>query len=1100
MKTPTRPVGVPEAAVWAEKDKCWELGTSETRGFLKKVEVPVGKWHYWREDGSLWCIANFDFEGNQHGVVERFHNDGTLASRGEWKNGNRHGHFVFIQSENKTDESYSASDNTWRYEFDSTANWEEHNLRWFLKDGTECTSDGRPLADAYDLDQLILDSNPTNFLQTGAKEISELLDPSRKKMEPEKDPHQLEELWGFTVPEIDAFVNHTAKSEPFVPVTDRRKFEKNIWESLIAHPWENINEELGMAFVGATKICYLSDSDHAYATIFQPRMEEPAPNAVIMWDHDTHYINEVLSLSLDEFAYRATISSAFQEERISKKAAKKAWQKLEGKCYVGYFLSEGLDESDDADEHDDADEPDDSVETDGAEGNKDSFDREKYRIDLEPGYTVTGRFWRAHWIIELLRADRDRDWSTVKECFRPGWNKPLDEVYESLKRSGNERIYPTALYLLWRLFWFDQQVKLKECCELYRNHPARIVRDLVALLEEIGKGRKQIGDIKDIIAVRDEFLSLDLSPERREERAQEVAQQAEVETERVKAIADEAEKLAEIGLSEILDRAWSSVTDTGAIAEYEKAAREIGGNEIQWRCFDWVNNGLYRRDHIDATDEAEGIGIWLGQNGCEILQPFIWASVYSGHFQTADLLLPAIGKTEDALDSRLIDCCLKQLDVPEEYNIVRALAVELLGITGVSSTVPRLCKLVDEYFEEIGNKQDFEARLAAIPWESLLVETAKALEKLVTTNKKHGALVRKTLKKLLEHAAKEYQHNLCAPVLNALVAWGETDLLPLIGKLLRANDTTIQVAALRALETLAAKLDPKARRNFVAMEFRNPSDVDNAVTLMYYRTANALISADPELGETNSISDALEEARQLSTYGVDLWHQWRIIECETVGKFADLHIQSIAHYLQSSNNAIREAAEAAFTTRGAKFPWRIVAQWPHVWSAVDHSQESLSAAQEAVTELLMENSVVNHSAPAAWLWENPSASSVPALCAVVERKLKVLPKVEPGEYLPQDYLWVLRALAKHSVFSECEDTVKSCLTSEREEVAAALIHDIDSIPVSFAPQLLHLASKHDGWQKYAIAKWAIKRKEVKEVAAALKSAGITTKTLKGLAN
>ncbi len=253
MKTPTRPVGVPEKANWAEKDKCWELGTSEKRGLLKKVEVPVGEWRYWREDGSLCCIANFDFEGNQHGVVERYHKDGTLASRGEWKNGNRHGHFVFIQSENETDESYTASYKTWRFEFDSNANWEEHNLHWFLKDGTECTSDGRPLADAFDLDKPILESNPSTYLQTDAKKISLLLDSSREELQPEKDPHQLEELWGVTVPEIDDFVNNSAKSDPFVPVTERRKFEKNIWESLIAHPWENINEEIGMAFVGQPK-------------------------------------------------------------------------------------------------------------------------------------------------------------------------------------------------------------------------------------------------------------------------------------------------------------------------------------------------------------------------------------------------------------------------------------------------------------------------------------------------------------------------------------------------------------------------------------------------------------------------------------------------------------------------------------------------------------------------------------------------------------------------------------------------------------------------------------------------------------------------------
>ncbi len=1084
MKTPTRPVGVPEEAHWVEKDKTWELGTTEKRGLLKKVEIPVGEWRYWREDGSIWCLANYDFEGNQHGIVERYHRDGTLASRGEWKNGNRHGHFVFIQSENETDESYSANYATWRCEFDSTANWEEHNERWFLKDGTECTSDGRPLVDAYDLDTPILEADPKNFLQTDAKQISIILDPSRQDTKSTKDPLQLKELWGLAVPEIDDFINNMARCEPFVPVSENRKFEKNIWESLIAHPWDNINEELGVAFVGAAKICFLSDSDHAYATIFQPRMEEPALNAVFTWDHDTHYINEVLSLSLDEFAYRAALSSAFDSERMTKKAARKAWQKLAGKCYVGYFLTGGLDETDDEDE--DSDEGSDA----------EALNKEQYKIDLDPEYSVTGRFWRAHWIIELLREDNYRDWGTVKDCFRPGWNKPLDEVYESLKRSSSERLYPTALYLLWRLFWFDQQEQLKECCELFRNHPARMVRDLVVLLEEIKGGRRKIGGISDIIAVRYKFLSLDLSPERKAERDKEISKSAAVETERVKVIGDQAEELAEGGLDAILDQAWASVTDTGAIAEYEKAARKISGNEIQWKCFDWVRDGNFRRDNIEATDEVKGIATWLGQNGCAVLQPFLWSMTNTGNFYAANLLLPTIGKTEGALDTRLIDCCLKKLDIPEEYNISRTLAVELLGVMNATESVPRLCKLFDEYFEVIGSKRDFEARLAAIPWESLLMETTKSLAVLAATNKEDGALVRNSLKKLLEHAVKEHQHNLCAPALNALVAWGEIDLLPIIGRLLRENDTNIQVSALRALETLAAKLDPKARRNFVAVEFQNPSDNDNAVTLMYYRAANALCSADPELGETDSLTDALEEARQLSTYGEDLWNQWRIIECETVGKFAELDIQSIAHYLQSSNGTIREAAETAYTARGIEFPPKSVACWPHVWSAVEYSEKAPTAAHDAVGKLILEESVVNHSAPAAWFWENPGAAAVPALCATVERKLKVLPSIESGEYLPQDYLWVLRALAKHSTFSGSEDTVIRCLTEERADVAAALIHDIDSIPVGFAPQLLEFASKHDGWHKYAIGNWAIKHKDDKEVSASLKTAGITAKKLK----
>ncbi len=88
------------------------------------------------------------------------------------------------------------------------------------------------------------------------------------------------------------------------------------------------------------------------------------------------------------------------------------------------------------------------------------------------------------------------------------------------------------------------------------------------------------------------------------------------------------------------------------------------------------------------------------------------------------------------LDPRLADCCLRQLDVPEEYNIIRTLAAELLGTMGVATAIPRLCKLIEEYFEEIGSKHDFEARLASIPWESLLVATARSLETLAETGKR----------------------------------------------------------------------------------------------------------------------------------------------------------------------------------------------------------------------------------------------------------------------------------------------------------------------------------------------------------------------------
>jgi hypothetical protein len=1088
MKTPTRPAGVPAEAIWVEKDQEWQLGKHERRGVIKKIEVPVGEWRYWRKDGSLCCVATLDSEGRPDGIVERYHNDGTLAYRGEWKQGNRRGHFVYYQCENQSDEEYPAHHKTWRYEFDSTANWNEENSRWFLKDGTECTSDGRSLADAFDLDTIIGDCEPVGFLSRSAREIAALMpreddEDWQAPSEAKSDPFNLSEIWGAKCPEIDSFLSFAVNDPTFSPADSTRPFDGNIWEALISHPWENQSEDLGAVFMGAVKIGFFGDSDHVYSTIFLPKREEPEPNAVFLWSHDTYYVDEVLSRSLDEFAYRVAVSAAFSRERLSKEVARKAWKKLEDKCYVGWSASSGLET---VTEDEDCD---------------DENIKQRYQVELDEKHIVTGHFWRAQWIVELLNYDSRRDWGNVKECFRPAWNKSLDKVYKSLKISGNERLYHTALYLLWRLFWFKQEEELKECCDLYRNHPARIVRDLVVLLEEIGNGRKEIGQIKDIHAVREEFLKLDLQPEREEKRKEEKAQSNAAETSRMQIASDEAMRLAESGVEALLEKAWSSVTDVNTMAELEKAARTFRQYEIHWKCFDWVRDGGYRRDNFDAVDEVVDIGVWLGQNGCAVLEPFLWSSIYVDRSNRADLLLPAIGKTEDALDSRLIQCCLNQLDVAEEYNFKRSLAVKLLGLMGFKAAVPRLCKLIDEYFSALAGEADFEARLASIPWEELLIETSSSLAVLKDIeNKKNREIVIQSLKKLLDHAIKEHEQRVSPHALNALVCWGETDLLPQIGRLLRENDTDIQVAALRALETLAPKLDAKKLKAFAAIEFYNPADNDNSVTLMYYRAANALAAAHPSIGRTEKISKALDEARQLDTYGKELWHKWRLLECETVGKFPELDLDSIAHYLRSSNMEIREAAEAAYTARGAEFSPTLSAKWPHVWSAVEYAEKTPSGSHDAISEFILNESVVNHMAPAAWLWENPHEASAKALCQVVKQQLAALPKIESGEYLPDNQLWLLRALAKHAQFSECKELVIECLSDERQEVAAALASDIDSIPLGFAESLLNLVSQHEGWHKYVIAKWAIKYKDTAEVAAALKSTGITLKRLKSWTN
>lgn len=1030
MKEPKRPQSVPTEAVWSSGEREWQLGKSITKGSKRKQACPIGEWRYWRADGSLCCVANFNNEGFQDGLTERFHNDGTLASSGVWKNGSRFGHFVFVRSENPTEENYPSNAETWRYEFDSQANWEEKNMRWFLQDGTECTSDGRPLETAYDLDTVLGAAGPDDFLNKYAKQVADAINPERQKIVDE-DPLQLQELWGVTAPEITKFVQ-TASDDgnTFHPTTDRRMFEdKNVWESLICHCWQNESEEIGSMFMGAVKVGGFGDSDSIYATILRPLSEEPQPNAVYYWSHDTYHIDDVLAMTLDDFAFRIVVSDAVERERLSPSAAEAAWRKLIGRCTPHWACTDGME----------------------------TVGEEEFGENLDPKNATRGNFWRAQWIVELLKEDNRRRWDAVKDCFYPNWNKAYTDAEFESRLAVGERLATTAVYLLWRFFWFKQTARLQKCCETYRNHPARVVRDLVSLIEEVENGRSQIGKaIGNIHEVREKFLELDLAPERADERAEERSEIAAADAQRAQVYASElATALGALSddekLSTILDRAWRSVKDKIAMEALEKAARQLPGFELQWKCYDWVRDGEFVRDNSHVEEEAAGVGCWLGENKSEILQPFIWSTIY---FEPPRMLalLPMIGRTRGALDARLAQWCLEELNHVEEYHHKREAAVQLLCLMEVVDVLPRLIDLVNEFDAAMSTKEGYDISLAAIPWDDFVCTIANTFTSLAraTSSRASEAVspdtARGALRKLLVFGLSNYNAKIASTAIVALSVWGETDLLEPIEKLLRFNDDDAQIAAFRALEIMFSKEDNgikrKARpadekvRMFLALCFRNPSEDDNAVTLMYHRAALALQERFPDLIEADSITNAMELARELSNYGTDRWLNWRILECETVARFPEIQVDSIAKYLRSTNLKLRDAAHAAYTARGIIPPVFKPIYWPMIWQVT--ANKDASAANRAVAELMDDATVIDYSAPAGWCWANPGEFSALVLSKIVSKKLDEFEPSQPGEYLPSEITWLVRALVRHEKFESTQRVIARCEKFEDEYVVYAV--------------------------------------------------------------
>jgi hypothetical protein len=479
MKTPKRPDSVPSEAVWIAEENEWQIGT-EMRG----NSAPRGECKVWREDGSLAGTHTLDDKGRLHGVNTRYHPDGTVASRGEWSEGERAGAFMFQQSEKATPEAYEGTDRTWRYEFIGDG-YDQNDERWFAKDGTPITSDGRPLATAFDMDAVVQISSPESYLERHAAACFQAF--HGREPVSYKHAQAMSEFWGVDLSEF-AYFTQSLLGFNAIGI---REFEGNCWEKLIPHQWGNTHEELSAIFVGAVEFGSIGDSNQLYATLFNPLRPKPRPNAVYFWDHELYYLEEVVALSLDDFAFADAVHTAHEAERLSDDVACDAWQKLKDKVTLPWGLQSGLE-----------------LLSERQVLSQDDV-RKAYMRDIDTDGYVRSYYWRAQWLTRLLMPDGERNFDDVKESFDASRNKALaGPDYDDVLRTG-EGVAPTALYLLWRLFWTND-ARLKQTSARFANHEARVVRDLVDLLTRFENGLKGIEGLEDVQATREQFLQLRL--------------------------------------------------------------------------------------------------------------------------------------------------------------------------------------------------------------------------------------------------------------------------------------------------------------------------------------------------------------------------------------------------------------------------------------------------------------------------------------------------------------------------------------------------------------------------------------------------------------
>ncbi|MEN8904513.1 MAG: hypothetical protein ABF289_00985 [Clostridiales bacterium] len=142
---------------------------------------------------------------------------------------------------------------------------------------------------------------------------------------------------------------------------------------------------------------------------------------------------------------------------------------------------------------------------------------------IEPSYRsyfpeAVYLYWRALWIVNLLKANSIKDVHKIRDIFNVIDRKSINKSEDQIKSVNSKTPAFKAIYWIWYFFFFNKIDVLNEYLESIKIIPSPLVRDTIILIKELLDGRKSLGRINDIYLVKTEFLKLNLDPDNKGKR------------------------------------------------------------------------------------------------------------------------------------------------------------------------------------------------------------------------------------------------------------------------------------------------------------------------------------------------------------------------------------------------------------------------------------------------------------------------------------------------------------------------------------------------------------------------------------------------------
>jgi len=493
----------------------------------------------------------------------------------------------------------------------------------------------------------------------------------------------------------------------------------------------------------------LGNGDAYFATV---NGRTPERAEVVYWDHETNDLEFACADSLATLAYANHLLAAVTAEEEeddddarSLAATVENFQRIANRCRLPWHFGD-LEEA----------------------------------AEVEGEYEGTGfarfLFYRSLWINFLLRNDGVHEMDAVKRSFGILDHGRMD-LAATLQHPFLAKAPATAFYWLWRLFFFNKEEELRKVIALTKESENPLVRDLALLVEELQSGRRKLGSIDDIHALRTAFIELDLDPARAQEREQERLEAERAAAER--RAADErraVELIANHSADELIDLAWENLDSEVIVPAIYEHLRSAGDDSLR---VDLRRAYFLLEEEVDQDFETEQLLEALGRPESARVAPLLLHS--DDHH-----LLCAVGRMGDR---RAAERIAPMLELRAKYHHKLCAAVEAVAALGLRELGPALVAMLDEFnygpddfMTGITNKELMWSLCDAV---ALLGESSAMAPLCAIAESRHGDLAARAIVSLGRLGASESVDMLLAalegtfarPAMYALARIGDPEAL-----------------------------------------------------------------------------------------------------------------------------------------------------------------------------------------------------------------------------------------------------------------------------------------------------------------------------------